>query len=117
MAGHRKPMIDIQKIIQLKLNGESNRRIAALMSVDRKTVGDYVLRLISTGKSFQILATLDEAALQALFPVTNTIVKDDAYKVSVPRNRYSLNCERLVNLSIPNNTSHGITQAVYKVRT
>lgn len=80
MAGHRKPMIDIQKIIQLKLNGESNRRIAALMSVDRKTVGDYVLRLISTGKSFQILATLDEAALQALFPVTNTIVKDDAYK-------------------------------------
>ena len=80
MAGHRKPMVDIKKIIQLKLNGESNRRIAALIGLDRKTVGDYLLRLIATGNSFSVLNLMNEGELQSLFPISNNVIKDDAYK-------------------------------------
>jgi len=79
MAGHRKPMIDIKKIVQLKYNGESNRRIAALLGMDRKTIGDYLLRLAATGHSFGDLSRFDEAALQALLPAANSIIKDIAY--------------------------------------
>jgi len=79
MAGHRKPMIDIKRIVQLKHNGESNRRIAALLSIDRKTIGDYILRLVATGHSYGDLVRFDEAELQALLPVSNAIVKDVAY--------------------------------------
>ena len=31
MAGHRKDMLDIQRIIQLKARGESNRSVARLL--------------------------------------------------------------------------------------
>ena len=31
MAGHRKDMLDVQKIIQLKARGESNRSVARLL--------------------------------------------------------------------------------------
>ena len=79
MAGHRKPMIDIKKIIQLKQNGESNRRIAALLGMDRKTIGDYVLRLVATGYSYGYLLRFDEEELQALLPVSNAIINEIAY--------------------------------------
>lgn len=42
MAGHRKDMLDIQRIIQLKASGESNCSIARLLGINRKTVNEYI---------------------------------------------------------------------------
>ena len=43
MAGHRIDMLDIQRIIQLKARGESNRSVARLLGINRKTVNEYVI--------------------------------------------------------------------------
>lgn len=52
MAGHRKDMLDIQRIIQLKARGESNRSIAKLLGINRKTVNEYILNLGGANKDF-----------------------------------------------------------------
>ncbi len=80
MAGHRKPMIDIKRIIQLKLNGESNRRIGALIGIDRKTVNEYVSHLIGTGKSMESLFQMEDSILQSLLPQTRMVLKDTAFQ-------------------------------------
>jgi DNA-binding CsgD family transcriptional regulator len=51
MAGHRKDMLNIQCIIQLKACGESSRSIARLLSINRKTVNEYILNLGGSGKT------------------------------------------------------------------
>jgi len=60
MAGHRKDMLDIQRIIQLKARGESNRSIARLLGINRKTVNEYILNLGGSGKDFSELSRLNE---------------------------------------------------------
>jgi DNA-binding CsgD family transcriptional regulator len=45
MAGHRKDMLDIKRITQLKAHCESNRSIARLLGINRKTVNEYILNL------------------------------------------------------------------------
>ncbi|WP_416276580.1 helix-turn-helix domain-containing protein [Pedobacter sp. MR2016-24] len=48
MTGHRKDLLDIRRIIQLKARGESNRSIARLLGINRKTVNEYILNLGSS---------------------------------------------------------------------
>ena len=79
MAGHRKDMLDIQRIIQLKARGESNRSIARLLSINRKTVNEYILNLGGSGKDFSELSRLDEESLVSILPEPKAFNKPQAY--------------------------------------
>lgn len=80
MAGHRLDMLDIQRIIQLKARGESNRSIARLLGINRKTVNEYVLHLKTTGKDFPELAHLNEESLASILPQPKVFNRPDAYQ-------------------------------------
>ncbi|GAA0882852.1 hypothetical protein GCM10009120_14490 [Sphingobacterium siyangense subsp. cladoniae] len=80
MAGHRIDMLDIQRIIQLKARGESNRSVARLLGINRKTVNEYVLHLKTTGKDFFELEDLDETSLASVLPQPKVFIKPDAYQ-------------------------------------
>lgn len=79
MAGHRKDMLDIQRIIQLKARGESNRSIARLLSINRKTVNEYILNLGGSGKDFSELSRLDEESLASILPEPKIFNKPQTY--------------------------------------
>ena len=79
MAGHRKDMLDIQRIIQLKARGESNRSIARLLGINRKTVNEYILNLKNAGKDFSELSRLDEESLVSILPEAKVFNKPIAY--------------------------------------
>lgn len=79
MAGHRIDMLDIQRIIQLKARGESNRSIGRLLGINRKTVNEYILHLKETGKDFSELSLLDEEAVASLLPQPKVFNKPEAY--------------------------------------
>lgn len=80
MAGHRLDMLDIQRIIQLKARGESNRSIARFLGINRKTVNEYVLHLKDTGKDFSELEVLDEESLALVLPQPKVFNRPDAYQ-------------------------------------
>lgn len=79
MAGHRKDMLDIRRIIQLKSRGESNRSIARLLGINRKTVNEYILNLGSSGKDFLELSRLDEDAITSILPESKVFNKPQCY--------------------------------------
>jgi hypothetical protein len=58
MAGHRKDMLDINRIIQLKARSESSHSMARLLGINRKTVNEYILNLGGSGKDFSELSRL-----------------------------------------------------------
>ncbi|NGM64184.1 helix-turn-helix domain-containing protein [Sphingobacterium sp. SGR-19] len=80
MAGHRIDMLDIQRIVQLKARGESNRSIARLLGINRKTVNEYVLHLKEKGKDFSELKDLDETSLASVLPSPKVFNKPDTYQ-------------------------------------
>ena len=79
MAGHRKDMLDIQRIIQLKARGESNRSIVRLLGINRKTVNEYIHHLKNAGKDFSELSLLNEESLVSMLPETKAFNKPMAY--------------------------------------
>lgn len=80
MAGHRIDMLDIQRIIQLKARGESNRSIARLVGINRKTVNEYILQLRNSGRDFSELESLDAETLYSLLPEPQIVNKPEAYQ-------------------------------------
>lgn len=72
-------MLDIQRIIQLKARRESNRSVARLLGINRKTVNEYVLHPKATGKDFSELEDLDETSLDSVLPQSKVFNKQDAY--------------------------------------
>ncbi len=79
MAGHRKDMLDIQRIIQLKASGESNRSIARLLGINRKTVNEYIQALGGATQDYLSLSQLREDELAGILPETKIASKPDAY--------------------------------------
>ena len=79
MASHRKDMLDIQRIIQLKARGESNRSIARLLGINRKRVNEYILNLGGSGKDFSELSCLDEESLISILPEPKVFNKPQTY--------------------------------------
>ena len=59
MANKTITMLQLRKILQLKEQGYSNRRIKGVMNLSRQTVDDYVKRLKQTDKSYKELLKLD----------------------------------------------------------
>lgn len=66
MANKTITMNQLRRILQLKEQGYSNRRIKSLIHVSRQTIDDYVKRLKQTGKSYKELLMLDEESLQII---------------------------------------------------
>lgn len=72
MAGQRIDIMDIKQLIQLKLKGLSNRKVAQALGVSRNTVNAYVKAFEKHGQSYQQLHALSEVELARLFSQTDT---------------------------------------------
>ncbi len=66
MANKTITMNQLRRLLQLKEQGHSNRRIKGILKLSRQTVDDYVNRLKQTDKSFKELLKLDNESLQVL---------------------------------------------------
>lgn len=67
MAGQRIDIMEIRTLISLKQKGWSNRKIAAHLNVNRKTVDSYVSRFNALALPAEELTNLHDAALLELF--------------------------------------------------
>lgn len=76
MPAKRIEIMDIRQLLQLKLGGHSNRKIAALTGIHRNSVNAYVLQLEACGKPLATLLLLSDAELGVLFASNGTIQKE-----------------------------------------
>jgi transposase len=67
MAGQRIGIMELRSLITLKLKGLSNRKVADLLQINRKTIDSYTSRFTALNLSFEELIKLDEADLRDLF--------------------------------------------------
>jgi transposase len=67
MAGQRIDIMELRSLIALKLKGLSNRKVAELLKINRKTVNSYVHRFSALHLSFEELNTLKDNDLRDLF--------------------------------------------------
>lgn len=75
MAAKRIGIMDIRQILQLKIKGFSNRKIAGLTGLHRNSVNQYVRLLVACDKPFANLLNLSDQELSALFPSPGTTDK------------------------------------------
>lgn len=66
MANTTITMLQLRRLLQLKEQGHSNRRIAGMTNLSRQTVDDYVNRLKQAGKGYKELLKLDDESLKEL---------------------------------------------------
>ena len=66
MANKTITMLKLRRVLQLKEQGFSNRRISGMIKLSRQTVDDYVNRLKLAEKSFKELLKLDDQLLHLL---------------------------------------------------
>lgn len=67
MAGQRINIMEIRSLIALKLKGLSNRKVADLLKINRKTVDNYTSRFSALHLGFDELINLTEPDLRDLF--------------------------------------------------
>jgi len=67
MAGQRIEIMEIRNLISLKAKGLSNRKIADLLKINRKTVDSYISRFSFLKLSSEDLLGLEETDLRDLF--------------------------------------------------
>ena len=72
MAKKLDPM-DLKQIINLHLNGFSNRGISKTLGIGRNTINSYLQMFNACDKSMQELLEFDEASLAELFSSKTTI--------------------------------------------
>jgi transposase len=68
MAGQRIDIMDIRLLIQLKIKGWSNRKIAQYMDVSRNTVNSYIQVFSHRAEDLAELLELSDAQLLGFFP-------------------------------------------------
>ena len=76
MAAKRIEIMDIRQLLQLKLGGHSNRKIALLTGIHRNSVNVYVQQLQACKKPFEALLSLSDAELNVLFASNGPIQKE-----------------------------------------
>jgi len=69
-------IMDLKQIINLHLDGMSNRQIAITLSLNRNTVNHYLGSLKSSNESMESLAKLENTTLEELFSPKTTINND-----------------------------------------
>ena len=70
-------MLQLRRILQLKLQGKSNREISFELRKSRDTVNGYVKQLSLIGKSFEDLLKLNDEELSSLAFNEPSCVKTD----------------------------------------
>lgn len=73
MANKRIEIMDIRQIIQLKLQGFSNRKAAQILGIHRNTINEYVGLLKGSNSSYTELLKLSDKELTLLFPLKRTL--------------------------------------------
>lgn len=76
MAGQRINIMEIRNIIAFKSKGFSNRKVAALLKINRKTVDSYLQRFNTLSLSYEAASSLSDAALLDLFTQNGQTEKD-----------------------------------------
>ncbi|MDN3667862.1 IS21 family transposase [Echinicola jeungdonensis] len=76
MAGQRIDIMDLRSLITFKQKGLSNRKVADLLGVNRKTVDSYVRRFRDLSLGYGELLSLDGKDLQELFTETGQTEKE-----------------------------------------
>lgn len=67
MAGQRKDKMELRTLILLKKKGLSNRKVAQIMNINRKTVDSYIKRFQVLELDHAELLAMDDAKLHDLF--------------------------------------------------
>ena len=67
MAGQRIDIMELRTLIVLKNKGLSNRKVASMLKINRKTVASYISRFKAFELSWEELLQLEEADLRDLF--------------------------------------------------
>jgi len=73
MAFKRIEIMDIRQIIQLKLQGFSNRKAAQILGIHRNSINEYVRLLKTSSISYEELLKLSDKELSLLFPLKSTL--------------------------------------------
>ena len=73
-------IMNLKQIIQLKIQGTSNREISDLLDIHRNTINKYIRLISASDLALSELLELDNASLLELFPTTDTI-DDKRYEV------------------------------------
>ena len=81
MANKPITMLQVRRILQLKDQGYSNRRISGVLNLSRLTINEYVNRYIQSGKSYKELLKLDDELLSTL--------AHQQYSISVTSDKYA----------------------------
>lgn len=68
MAGQRINIMDLRQLIQLKIKGWSNRKIAHHLAVSRNTVNTYIKVFEQCGEDLTELLKLRDVSLLDFFP-------------------------------------------------
>jgi len=80
MANQPITMLQVRRILQLKDQGYSNRRISVILNLSRDTVSSYVRRFKYLGKSFKDLMEMDDDSLSAIsYSQPTTEITSDKY--------------------------------------
>ena len=80
MAQKQIGIMNLKQIIQLKIQGTSNRQISDLLDIHRNTINKYIRLISASDLALSELLELDNASLLELFPTTDTI-DDKRYEV------------------------------------
>ena len=67
--------MEIRQLLQLKMNGESNRSCANLLQINRNTINAYVQVLKQIDLSFDELFSKSDLELRELFPQADCIFR------------------------------------------
>lgn len=78
MANILDPM-DLKQIISLHVDGESNRKVAELLSISRNTVNEYMRLFKASNYSFTELLDMDNSKLKELF-TSHTTINNQRYE-------------------------------------
>ena len=74
MANKSITMLQVRRILQLKEQGYSNRRISGILNLSRLTINEYVNRYKNSGKSIRELLKLDDTVLSELAKQEQVII-------------------------------------------
>lgn len=67
MAGQRKDIMELRTLILLKEKGLSNRKVAQMMNINRKTVNSYMQRFNALDLQYGELLSMDDSKLWSCY--------------------------------------------------